>query len=170
MRALAVLVAAAFVLGVLMVSATEDPSCKIMTPLGSINVTSIEPTVWLTEVQYPLGIKLQWYIGVSPCQLTNKTIPANKTCAPGYGFAVSPLSLWSQCSEVFPEVLRLWWSNGEQALKYDIRNPADGRIVNVTISCNATASAGLTLTAPIHTPDAHHYFIEAQSSGACASF
>jgi hypothetical protein len=158
------------VLAALALVAFAAPNCLVMTPLGHINVTSIEPTVWLTDVHYALGIKLQWYIGVSPCNLQNKTLPANKTCAPGYGFAVSPLSYFPECAEVFPDLLEVWWSNGEESLKIGMENPADGRIVNVTIKCNASASAGIDLTAPIRSPDAHRYYIEGQSSNACASF
>jgi hypothetical protein len=148
-----------------------DVSCFIPvssgTMNGTVNVSAILPTVFLTDVQYPLGIKLQWYIGLSPCLLSNATLPENKRCAPGYGYAVSPLSFLHECSEVFPEAIERRWVYEANAVRLVVRNPADGRIVNTTIACNMNATANITLTAPIHTPDAHHYYITAESSGAC---
>ena len=171
MARIATIVAALVLVFAACVVATSEvaaSACTLATPDGrSVDLTQVVPSAFLTDVDYPLGIKLRWWIGVSPCHLQNATLPANKTCPPGYAFAVSPLKFLAKCSENFPIVLAREWLPGANAARVVVQNPADGRVVNTTIACDAAAGKNLTLTAAIHTPDAHHYYVNAASSAVC---
>ena len=151
----------------LAMTAHGEPSCVFSTPAGTVDLTQLVPSAWLTEVKYPLGIDLRWWIGVSPCHLQNATLPPGKTCAPGYAFAVSPLKFLTTCSETFPVVLERSWLPATSSARVVVQNPADGRIVNTTVTCDPASTKNITLTAPIHTPDAHHYYVTGTSSSVC---
>ena len=169
MRLFLSLAVAVTLLSVSLLALEKAPtSCHVITPLGHINVSTIEPSSWVTDVLYPLGFKVQWRVGLSPCNQTNKTLPVNTTCDAGYAFFMLPNS--QECTDAFTEQTLVWWSNGAEALKYDVIDPATGRAINVTLRCNQTAPLGIKLTAPIRTADGNTFIVSGESRNACPAF